>query len=463
MKKTFYIVTLFVILSCNLFSQAGLSSYGFGTIKEIDYLSTKDTLVTNRSLGKWWFGLSCGYDGLMSIGTLRVPRISERPLEFLTDDDFITFPSSFGNGFHIGLYGEWRPIESDFGVFLKLLYDNRNNSSKTEPSIDSLQTFYEHRLIQSFISFSLDANYRLPIEGLNLFGGIDFDILINHDSKLRKEFINTGRIDQFHPDSSRGVKSRLGINIGISYDFYTLDIYRGLRVFLSPYLSVHAGSNIFTDFNSSLNNIFARLGVTVKSGFDEKKYDTLKFNPNYKEPPKAIVRINEQGVSVPQRTPFVASSLGINDFSLLENIAPVTAQTPTVEVTEKVSQTEVTEKKKYTFKIGEEKVFNYPTSSATSLSKEMRDYLDELAEFIKSNPNVRVRIQGHSDGTGGTPEINMKRSEDRANAINRYLISKNIPQSKLFPVGYGNTKPIASERTEEGRRMNRRVEIIIER
>lgn len=463
MKKIIYIVNLFLILSYNLFSQTGTSSYGFGIIKEIDYLSTKDTLVTNRSLGTWWFGLSVGFDGLMSIGTLRVPRISEKPIEFLTDDDFIYFPGGFGTGFNIGLYGEWRPPESDLGVTLKLLYDNRINSSKTEPSNDSLQTFYEHQLTQSFISFSIDANYRLPIEGLNLFGGFDFDILVNHDSKWRKEFINTGRIDQFHPDSSRGVKSRVGINVGISYDIYTLDMYGGLRVFLSPYFSVHAGSNIFSDFNSSRNNIFARLGITIKTGFDEKKYDTLKFNPNYKEPPKAIVRINDQGINVRQRTPYFASALKIDDYSLLENRAPVTAQTPSVEVTEKVSQTEVTEKKKYTFKIGEEKVFNYPTSSATSLSKEMRDYLDELAEFIKSNPGVRVRIQGHSDGTGGTPEINMKRSEDRANAINRYLISKNIPQSRLFPVGYGNTKPIASERTEDGRRMNRRVEIIIER
>jgi outer membrane protein OmpA-like peptidoglycan-associated protein len=241
-------------------------------------------------------------------------------------------------------------------------------------------------------------------------------------------------------------------------------MYRGLRVFLSPYFSLQAGTNNFNDFGSSQNLIFARLGLSVKSSFDEKKYDTLKFNPSFKQAPKAIARINERGINVPQTKQFIAAALPIEKASPpKENIAPVTSETPTVEVTEKVSPTEAPQKKLYSFKVGEEKVFNYPTSSATSISQDMRDYLDELAEFMKSNPNVRVRIQGHSDGTGGSPEINMKRSEDRANAINRYLRAKNIPQSRLFPVGYGNTKPLASERTEEGRRINRRVEIIIEK
>ena len=84
--------------------------------------------------------------------------------------------------------------------------------------------------------------------------------------------------------------------------------------------------------------------------------------------------------------------------------------------------------------------------------------LDEVVLVLKKNPDVRIEIQGHTDNTG-TPSYNKKLSERRARAIMDYLVSHGISQNRLTAVGYGESRPIASNATPEGRQMNRRVEL----
>jgi OOP family OmpA-OmpF porin len=83
--------------------------------------------------------------------------------------------------------------------------------------------------------------------------------------------------------------------------------------------------------------------------------------------------------------------------------------------------------------------------------------LDQFVTFLKANPNLRGEIQGHTDSKG-TAEYNQKLSERRAEAVRQYFISKGIPASQMTTKGYGMTKPIADNATEEGRAMNRRIE-----
>jgi len=86
--------------------------------------------------------------------------------------------------------------------------------------------------------------------------------------------------------------------------------------------------------------------------------------------------------------------------------------------------------------------------------------LDKLVKLLKENPHIKVTITGHTDNVG-IPEKNQILSEQRANSIKQYLVQQGIKESNITTKGMGDTKPIADNLTEEGRRKNRRIEIEI--
>jgi outer membrane protein OmpA-like peptidoglycan-associated protein len=93
------------------------------------------------------------------------------------------------------------------------------------------------------------------------------------------------------------------------------------------------------------------------------------------------------------------------------------------------------------------------------IKKQYYHKLDEVAAIIKKDPNLKVEVQGHTDGVG-TEKYNMGLSQRRANAVREYLIKKGgIAANRLTAVGFGKTKPIATNDTPEGRAKNRRVEL----
>ncbi len=83
-----------------------------------------------------------------------------------------------------------------------------------------------------------------------------------------------------------------------------------------------------------------------------------------------------------------------------------------------------------------------------------------LLQFLKVNDHVSIRIDGHTDNTGDEKH-NMELSVKRAEAVYNFLVNKGIPQNKLEFQGFGFTKPIASNNTEYGKKLNRRTEIHI--
>jgi len=86
--------------------------------------------------------------------------------------------------------------------------------------------------------------------------------------------------------------------------------------------------------------------------------------------------------------------------------------------------------------------------------------LDRLVALLQATPTMEVMISGHSDNVGNDA-MNKKLSVDRANAVRAYLISKDISAKRLKTIGYGKTKPLTTNDTEEGRALNRRVEFTI--
>jgi len=95
-----------------------------------------------------------------------------------------------------------------------------------------------------------------------------------------------------------------------------------------------------------------------------------------------------------------------------------------------------------------------------SLKPESEAELQKLTLFLKTNNNIKIEISGHTDNVG-TAEHNLKLSQNRAKAVFDYLVNKGISADKLSYKGYGFSKPIDTNETEQGRAMNRRTEFSI--
>ncbi len=98
------------------------------------------------------------------------------------------------------------------------------------------------------------------------------------------------------------------------------------------------------------------------------------------------------------------------------------------------------------------------------INAELYKQLDALAEFLNQYPQIRIRIEGHTDNRAiDTPVFhsNQELSEARAKTIYWYLVQKGIPSERLEIKGYADTKPITSNDTPEGQSKNRRVEVVI--
>lgn len=91
-----------------------------------------------------------------------------------------------------------------------------------------------------------------------------------------------------------------------------------------------------------------------------------------------------------------------------------------------------------------------------------QDILTELQKFLTENKGVtKLRVEGHTDNSG-TPVHNLKLSQDRADSVVKYLVSKGIDANRLVGVGYGMTRPVAPNDTPANKALNRRTEFHVQ-
>ena len=98
-------------------------------------------------------------------------------------------------------------------------------------------------------------------------------------------------------------------------------------------------------------------------------------------------------------------------------------------------------------------------SGSAKLTASSNKTLNNIAKLLKKLPAVNLEVQGHTDDTG-SEEKNKTMSEQRAQAVVKYLVKKGIDSDRLRAVGYGSDKPIADNKTKKGRTLNRRVELV---
>ncbi|WP_461101937.1 OmpA family protein [Spirosoma koreense] len=91
------------------------------------------------------------------------------------------------------------------------------------------------------------------------------------------------------------------------------------------------------------------------------------------------------------------------------------------------------------------------------LAEKSRTELDRLAAFLQANPAVKVEISGHTDDKGDAA-VNQTLSQKRAQSVVSYLTKAGISPARIRAIGYGKTRPIAPNTTEENRQLNRRIE-----
>ncbi len=99
--------------------------------------------------------------------------------------------------------------------------------------------------------------------------------------------------------------------------------------------------------------------------------------------------------------------------------------------------------------------YNKPILRAVSFNQ-----IQQVIKFMKQNPSVKIELSAHTDNVG-SPKSNILLSQDRAYAVSQYFIFAGIPVNRIVPKGYGETMPVSSNNTAEGRQLNRRVEFKI--
>ncbi len=100
--------------------------------------------------------------------------------------------------------------------------------------------------------------------------------------------------------------------------------------------------------------------------------------------------------------------------------------------------------------------------SKPELLPESYPELDLVIQFMKANPHIEIELAGHTDSRGSFRQL-MTLSQQRVNKVKSYMVSKGVASKRIIGKGYGGSKPIASNDTEETRMLNRRVEFTIKK
>jgi len=101
---------------------------------------------------------------------------------------------------------------------------------------------------------------------------------------------------------------------------------------------------------------------------------------------------------------------------------------------------------------------NFDTGKST-IKPESKAIIEQIVQMMKASPELKISVEGHTD-TVGNPKANKTLSDDRAKSVVSAIVAQGIDAKRLSALGHGQDKPIADNKTEEGRAKNRRVELV---
>ena len=91
--------------------------------------------------------------------------------------------------------------------------------------------------------------------------------------------------------------------------------------------------------------------------------------------------------------------------------------------------------------------------------RNQKSYSGELLKMLKTNPTIRLEVQGHTDRGKGNVKKNLKLSKQRAGGVVSFLVKKGIAKNRLRAKGYGNTQPVIE--AQKANKENRRIEFLV--
>lgn len=431
----------------------------FGEFIDYKLLPNLDTLVLKRSYGDWWFGSFATISWNINFGKLQIP---ERPFLPLNDtiNRLLLFDSKNSVNMAGGISIEYIPKGFKWAGMCRLtLLEGRASESIAKLTEENkYSALFDFRTIV----FSPSLRYNFKIEGLHAFAGFDIELLYKDYSKLQQTEIKDGaRIitDWVLPAGVRSM--RFGMHLGAGWEFLFLNIGHSYRARWRPFISLNYGTNFFSGYNSSLNTFFIRGGIALTFAKDQIQEDLRKYDSTYSPPPTyTISRTSKRrGVYYPginEQRIFASLEIGSVDISRIFGELSIEKDQPIQ------AEAGMTEKKQSILINPNEKLIvqDYAKAEIVSLTNSTKAILNAVAEFLIANPLYIVAIEGHSDNQG-TPAQNLERSQMRARIARDYLISRGINPNRIRWAGRSSFVPIADNTTETGRRLNRRIEILL--
>lgn len=450
MKK---ILLLLVSLS---FAIEVLAQAPIGELTYNKVTNNKDTVIIQRRYGNWWFGPSIGLNRNYYFGNLNYSTNNDPGNPFKKN---ISFDLGDGGGLMLGGIIEYLPVNQKFGYGMNMYFiENRSVSATSQPMTDTFQTYFDFSSQLSYLVISPFVRYNFLLPGLFTYSGIDVAINTSQETKFKKNFVNSGTIEQWQNNPLNDLPVSIGFHIGLGYDFFLADISEKARTRLTPFVSLNMNSSMISDNNSTWSGLQLKLGFALKLGFDDIEYDTLYYDENQIIPPVYLAAANiGPGVEFSgfrSHQSFVSADLAYIE----KNIEPPNNDL----VSNNGAQTNLTTKEdnianiRYNFNTPYR--YRYSGSNSTDLTNDIRNNIDNMANYLKSNPNVKVIIIGYSDNAG-TFVQNDTRSRLRAQKVEQEFIRKGINKNRITVTWRGSLGNIAPNTTEEGRLQNRRVEI----
>jgi OOP family OmpA-OmpF porin len=101
---------------------------------------------------------------------------------------------------------------------------------------------------------------------------------------------------------------------------------------------------------------------------------------------------------------------------------------------------------------------NFDSASAR-IKPDGKPVIDEILDLLQQSPSLKLSIEGHTDADGRADD-NQKLSQERAKAVQAALTAQGVAPARLSAKGFGQSKPVADNKTEDGKARNRRVELV---
>ena len=397
MKKPIFFATLLVVLlTNNIFSQ----STKYGWLRQ----------------DSWSFGFGLAYPRYIST--------SLRGGDFGSYGTFISIQRSFSEHLGLRFQGDYYHIGDRQGVFI-----GNQNSNNSVPKIENDIILASLGLLYYFAPCEPVS----PYAGFG-FGGVNYKLknspIVVSATSSQSRPLDKNQLD-YEVDAFMGAEWRIGENWKLKSEL----MYHTAAS--SKFDGIYGTSSGGILGGISDTYMTLELGAIYYFGYGTKShicevYEGINAKVDYDKIEEIVKRYKVQPAEV--------------DYNKVEEIVKKYRCIPAAPVIPPVP-------KDNWVLFGVNFDFNKST-----LKPESIPILNNAAEILINHPDVKVEVQGHTDNVG-SDQHNQLLSLQRALTVRNYLISKGVATNRLTTVGYGKTRPVADNKTEQGRSMNRRIEL----